>query len=133
MRRLGSGGSCSYLGNGSNADLDDQRVARRVSGANQTSSTCGRGNAAAHLSAMADVIGEESAEVIVVGKPAGPTSSSPINRNQEQPTSEPKSSPSEKVIGHFYSKIFARPTGGTLKRCANQARTLGCGTDWLIG
>ena len=33
----------------------------------ETSSACGRGNAAAHPSAMADVIGEESAEVIVVG------------------------------------------------------------------
>ena len=41
MRRLGSGGFCSYLGNGSEADMDDQRVARRVSAANQTSSACG--------------------------------------------------------------------------------------------
>ena len=92
MRRLDGGGSRSYLGNGSVADIDDQRVARRVSVANQISPTCGRFRAAAHLSAMAGVIGEKSAEVIVLrsDKYAGHTAfddNSAVNTKSDGQTS----------------------------------------------
>jgi hypothetical protein len=40
MRRLGGGGFSSYLGNGSEADIDDRREPEGWSVANQKASSC---------------------------------------------------------------------------------------------
>jgi len=60
------------MGTGAKRRESTRRVAPRgVSGVNQISSTCDRDFAAARSSAMADVIGEKSAEVIVLRSRTG--------------------------------------------------------------